>query len=224
MRVFGPAAPAGSRRWVSSGSVGRRRLRRIRGEWDQKGGSLGNCRKADMEHWYALRVRSNFEKAVQAALRNRGLNEFLPLYKTVSRWSDRSKKIERPLFPGYVFGRFNATHRLPVLTIPGVVHIIGNSTGPIPVDEEELNAIRRSVESSLCVMPWPFLAVGDRVVVEDGALAGIEGILVRLKDSLRIVVSVNLLQRSVAVELDRKCVMPVGNSFNRPGRAARSAS
>jgi transcription antitermination factor NusG len=162
-----------------------------------------------MELWYALRVRSNFEKVVQSALRNHGLDEFLPLYETVSRWSDRTKRVDWPLFPGYVFGRFDAANRLPVLMMPGVVRILGSSAGPIPVDHEELQAVRRSIESGLPLMPWPYLAVGDRVVVEDGALAGLEGVLVRLKNRLRIVVSVNLLQRSVAAEINRSRVRPV---------------
>jgi transcription antitermination factor NusG len=106
--------------------------------------------------------------------------------------------------------------------IPGVVHVLGNSAGPIPVDEEELQAIRRTVESGLLVMPWPYLNVGDQVVVEEGALSGLQGILVRVKDRVRVVVSLTLLQRSVAVELDRDCVRPVaperGGSMEAPTR------
>lgn len=174
-----------------------------------------------MEHWYAVRVRSNAEKRVQCALRSRGVEEFLPLYHRVSRWSDRPKRIDLPLFPGYVFGKFDAAHRLPVLMVPGVVHILGSSAGPIAINEEELTAIRRSVESGLPIMPWPFLAVGDRVVVHNGALAGLEGILVRLRDNLRIVVSVNLLQRSVALELDRSWISPVTPHRTAAGAASR---
>ena len=162
-----------------------------------------------MEHWYALRVRSNFEKVVQAGLKIRDIEEFFPVYEKKSNWSDRVKKIECPLFPGYVFGRFDATRRLPILMIPGVVYVVGTSAGPIPVDEEELRAVRQTIESGLPVMPWPFLNVGDQVVVEKGALTHLQGILVRVKDSVRVVVSLTLLQRSVAVELDRDCVRPV---------------
>ena len=171
-----------------------------------------------MKHWYALRVRSNFEKVVQTGLSNRDIEEFLPSYEKKSRWSDRVKKIERPLFPGYVFGRFDAASRLPILMIPGVVHVLGNSAGPIPIDEEELQAIRRTVESGLLVMPWPYLNVGDEVVVEEGVLSGLQGILARVKDSVRVVVSLTLLQRSVAVELDRDCVRPVRASSLVAGR------
>ena len=176
-----------------------------------------------MELWYALRVRSNFERTAQAALRGRGLAEFLPLYRKLSRWSDRSKTIERPLFPGYVFARFEASNRLPVLMMPGVVQVVGNTLGPIPVDEAELNVIRRSCESGSCVIPWPYLTVGAEVEVEDGILSGLRGILVRVKDSLRVVVSLSLLQRSVAVELDRECVRLVGVGARKARPAARNA-
>jgi len=172
-----------------------------------------------MKNWYALRVKSNFEKVTQASLRQHDMEEFLPVHQKKSRWSDRVKTLERPLFPGYVFGRFDPNHRLPVLMMPGVVHILGNSAGPIAVDEEELQAIRRSVDSGRIVMPWPYLAVGDSVVVEDGALAGLQGILIRTKDSSRIVLSLTLMQRSVAVELDRDGVRPV----QRPGRLSSTA-
>ncbi len=170
-----------------------------------------------MEQWYALRVRSNFENVVQTGLRNRDIEEFLPVYEKTSRWSDRVKKIQRPLFPGYVFGRFNAANRLPILMIPGVVHVLGNSAGPVPVDEGELQAIRRTVESGLLVMPWPYLTLGDQVVVEEGALAGLQGILVRVKDRNRVVVSLTLLQRSVAVELDRESMRPCKKEYLQAG-------
>ena len=161
------------------------------------------------ENWYALRVRSNHEKAVQAGLRAIGLGEFLPACVVKSRWTDRVKQIERPLFPGYVFGRFDPVKRLPVLMLPGVVHVVGNSSGPIPVDEAELDAVRRFVESGLSVTPWPYLREGEMVTVQYGPLAGLQGIVLRVKDSCRLVASLTLLQRSVAVELDRDSVKPV---------------
>jgi len=166
-----------------------------------------------MKQWYALRVRSNFEKVVQSSLRHHGLEEFLPTYWRKSRWSDRVKVIQYPLFPGYVFGHFDAANRLPVLQMPGVVHILGNSDGPIAVAEGELNGIRLAVQSGLPVEPWPLLAAGDIVIVKEGALAGLEGVMMRIKDQTRIVVSLTLLQRSVAVELNRDSVKPIGHSI-----------
>lgn len=176
-----------------------------------------------MERWYALRVRSNHERVVQAALRHKGFDEFLPVYKKRSRWSDRVKEIEVPLFAGYVFSRFQAERRAPVLVIPGVVHVVGTAAGPLPVDNAELAAVRRFVESALPVMPWPYLNAGDTVVVERGALTGMQGILLRVKDSCRLVVSLSLLQRSVAVELDRDWVRPAASQTELMGALIRQA-
>lgn len=175
-----------------------------------------------MENWYALRVRSNHETVVQSGLRSRGFEEFLPVYRARSRWSDRVKVIQRPLFPGYVFARFDASNRLPVLMLPGFVHIVGFGNGPEPVDEKELHAIRRFVDSGLPITPWPYLREGEMVVVQHGALAGLEGIVLRATDSLRLVVSLNLLQRSVAVELDRESVKPLAARAVAAGMAVQT--
>ena len=135
-------------------------------------------------------------------LRGRGLEEFLPCYRLRSRWSDRDKEIERPLFPGYLFCRFDPYDRLPVLSTPGVVHIVGLGKMPIPVEEREVEAVRVLVRSGLSARPHPFLQVGNRVVIERGPLAGVEGTLTKVKNAHRIVVSVTLLQRSVSAEID----------------------
>lgn len=164
---------------------------------------------AGVRQWFALRVRSNYERFVQSALQGKSYEEFLPLWRKRVRWSDRFKEIDVPLFPGYVFGKFDVNRRLPILTIPGVVNIVSTGAWPEPVDEAELDQVRRFVSSGLPVGPWPFLQVGDRVLIERGALAGLEGILVQTKTQCRVVVSVGLLQRSVAVEIDRACVRPV---------------
>jgi len=161
------------------------------------------------EQWFALQLRPNHEKAVQATLRSKGYAEFLPLYRKRNRWSDRFKDIDLPLFPGYIFSKFDARLRLPILTIPGVVSIIGIGRHPEPVNESELNAIRRFVASGLSVMPWPFLRAGDLVLIDEGALAGLEGILIHTKGQYRVVVSLGLLQRSVSVEIDRSIVRPL---------------
>ncbi len=164
-----------------------------------------------MDNWYALRVRSNHEVAVQSALQSRGLEEFLPKYRVKSRWSDRVKVTERPLFPGYVFARFDPSFRLPVLMLPGFVQIVSFGMGPEPVDEGELYTIRRLVMSSMPISPWPYLPEGMKVAVRYGALAGMEGVVLRADDRLRVVVSLNLLQRSVAVELDREAIEPLAS-------------
>lgn len=161
------------------------------------------------EQWFALHVRSNYERLVQCTLHGKGYQEFLPLWRKRVRRADRFEEIEVPLFPGYVFGRFDVTRRLPVLTIPGVVRVVSGGCGPEPIDETELERIQRFVASGLPIGPWPFLHIGDRVVVESGALAGLEGLLVETRNQCRVVVSLGLLQRSVAVEIDRACVRPI---------------
>jgi transcription antitermination factor NusG len=158
--------------------------------------------------WYALRVRSNFEWAVNHALTGKDYEAFLPTYRTRRRWSDRTKEVEAPLFRGYTFCRFDAARRLPILTTPGVVSIIGSAAGPIEVDEREIAAVRGMVASGVVVGPWPFLREGQHVAVEHGPLAGVEGMIVSFKGQYRLVVSVSLLQRSVAVEIDREWVRP----------------
>lgn len=158
--------------------------------------------------WYVLRVRSRFENTVAAHLRGRGYEWFLPLYKCRRRWSDRYKEIELPLFPGYVFCQLNPLNRLPVLSIPGVVHIVGVGQVPLPVDEAEIVAIQTAIRSGLPRQPWPFLQIGHKVRVEYGPLCGIEGILLRFGSHQRLVLSVVLLQRSVAVQVDESWVQP----------------
>jgi transcription antitermination factor NusG len=156
--------------------------------------------------WYALQVKTRFEKVVSRNLRGKGYEEFLPLYRRTSRWSDRTKEIELPLFPGYVFCRFNPLHRISILTIPGVNTIVGIGKILMPVEESELVNIRTVLESNLYCEPWPFLQVGQKVCVERGPLAGTQGIVILVKNRYRLVISVNLLQRSVAVEIDRDCL------------------
>jgi transcription antitermination factor NusG len=157
-------------------------------------------------------------------LGGKGLETFLPMYSSVSRWSDRVKKLQLPLFAGYVFSQFEATRRLPVLTTPGVVHILGNSSGPVPVDEGELDAVRRLIAAARPLSPWPYLEAGDRIVLEGGPLAGTRGTLLRVKNEFRLIVSVTLLQRSVAVEVDRAAVRrdssTGGEAFLAVGSAA----
>jgi transcription antitermination factor NusG len=159
--------------------------------------------------WYALHVRTRFEKAVARNLRGKGFEEFLPLYRRANRWSDRIKQIDLPLFPGYVFSRFDPVKRLPILTIPGVKAVVGFGKNIIPVEESELNAIRAVLKSGTYCEPWPFLQVGQRVRVEYGALAGTEGIVLMFKNTYRLVISITMLQRAVAVEIDRDCLTPL---------------
>ena len=165
--------------------------------------------------WYALHVRTRFEKVVARNLQGKGYEEFLPLYRRVNRWSDRVKEIELPLFPGYVFCRFNPHDRLPILTVPGVNAVVGIGKNLMAVDESELDAVRAVLKSEAYCEPWPYLEVGQRVQVEYGPLAGTQGIVTLVKNTYRLVISVNMLQRSVAVEIDRDCLKRLGE---RPQR------
>jgi len=168
--------------------------------------------------WYALQVRPRFEKAIASTLLNKGYEGFLPLYRHRSRWSDRMKEVQLPLFSGYLFCRLDLNRRLPVLITPGVMHIVGIGKIPHPVDEFEIAALQSIVVSGLQAEPRTYLSIGERVRIELGPLAGTEGILTSLKGSSRLVVSVNLLQRSVSVEIDESWVVPVD-----PLRALRGA-
>jgi transcription antitermination factor NusG len=158
--------------------------------------------------WYALRVKSRFENSVAAQLSARGYESFLPVYNCQRRWSDRFKEIELPLFSGYVFCHFNALNRLPVLKIPGVVHLVGVGRTPIPIDETEIAALQVAIKSGLPRQPCPFLEIGNRVGITQGPLCGMEGILLSFRGHQRLVLSVKLLQRSVAVEVDEAWVVP----------------
>ena len=152
--------------------------------------------------WFALQVRSRREAMVANHLEGQGFDCFLPLYKSTRRWSDRLKEVEQPLFPGYLFCRLNLSNRGPVLMTPGVQQIVGFGRTPVPVEERELESIRQVLSSGLPSLPWPYMHIGERVRVNYGSLVNLEGILVNFKGSNRVVLSVTLLQRSVALEID----------------------
>lgn len=159
--------------------------------------------------WFALQVRSRSENIVATFLRGYGYEWFLPSYKCRRQWSDRVKQMEVPLFPGYLFCRFNPQDRLPILKTPGMIGIVGIANTPIAVDDGEIAALRALVNSQLPRQPWPYLQVGQRVRIEHGALCGLEGILLNFKGDHRLVLSVTLLRRSVAAEIDSAWVTPI---------------
>jgi transcription antitermination factor NusG len=160
--------------------------------------------------WYAVRVRSNYERTVSTVLEQKGVAQFLPTYRSRRVWTDRVKTLDLPLFPGYVFCRIPLDGRNRVVTTEGVVGFVGAGRQPIPVTESEIEAIRRIVESQAPTEPWPFLKIGQRVRINYGSLIGLEGLLLRVRSSWRLVVSVTLLERSVAVEIDAAYVTPLG--------------
>jgi transcription antitermination factor NusG len=156
--------------------------------------------------WFALLVRTSREKTANLLLENAGYECLVPVSKYMRRWSDRMKEVEVPLFPGYFFCRMDRHNRLPVLMTPGVIQIVGVGKTPIPVAEEEIAAIQRVGKSGLPTMPWPYLEVGHVVRIEEGPLRGLSGIVVKIKLGMKLVLSVSLLQRSLAVEIDRKWI------------------
>jgi transcription elongation factor/antiterminator RfaH len=174
--------------------------------------------------WYALTVKPQHERSAERALAFQRLEAFLPCYRSRRHWSDRVKEIELPLFPGYLFCRFEPDERLRVLTSPGVVDIVGFGGRPAPVHPEEISALRRLAASDMRLQPWPYLKAGQRVRIERGPLADLEGILVRSKDFWRVVVSVDLLRRSVAVEIDREAIAPLRSAGTRPMAVCASSA
>jgi transcription antitermination factor NusG len=159
--------------------------------------------------WYALRVRSRFEKIVALHLQNKGYEEYLPVYRSRRRWSDRIKEIELPLFPGYIFCKFDISRRLPVLIVPGVIAVVGIGKSPIAVSEQEIMAVQSIVKSGLTYEPSGYVTTGQTVRVQRGSLQGLVGIVLETKKNLRLIISVHLLQRSVSVEIDSDSVIPV---------------
>jgi len=175
------------------------------------------------DSWYALQVRPRFENTVEAQLCGKGYEVFLPTYVTKRRWSDRVKSIVKPLFPGYVFCRFNVGNRLPILITPGVNSMVGIGKTPAPVDPEEIFAIRSVIESGATSFPCEYIRDGELVQIESGPLEGLVGIVQRTKNSDRLIVSLTLLMRSVAVEIDRSWVKRVTPPAHKPVWVERTA-
>jgi transcription antitermination factor NusG len=152
--------------------------------------------------WYAVYTSANHEKRVAEQLGVREVEHFLPLYASVRRWKDRRVELRLPLFPGYVFVRLPLRDRLRVLEVPGVARLVGFGGMPIALPEDEILSLRSGLARGIQAEPHPFLRVGRRVRVKSGPLAGLEGVLLKRKKRARLVVSVELIQRSVAVEVE----------------------
>lgn len=169
--------------------------------------------------WYALWVRSRHERTVSEILTSKSIETFLPVCRSRRRWSDRIRELELPLIPGYVFCRFDPKNRMPILTTPGVVNIVGAGKTPEPVDEIEMQSLITASQSGIHLRLWPFLKAGQRVVIEEGPLRSLEGILVTTKGEDQLILSVSLLQRSVAVTVDRRWIRPLGSGARYIGGA-----
>jgi len=160
-------------------------------------------------YWYALRTRSRHEKRVEDQLASKGLEAFLPLVHRWSQWKDRRKQVAFPLFPGYCFVRFERADRRAVVMTHGVVEIIGNQEGPLPVPDQEIEAVRRLVTSTLPYDPHPYLTEGMPVEVIRGPLSGLTGILLRKGTRARLVISITLIHQAASVEMDAYDVRPL---------------
>jgi transcription antitermination factor NusG len=153
-------------------------------------------------HWYAAYTLANHEKRVMQQFTERSVEHFLPLYESTRIWKDRRVKLQLPLFPGYVFVRLALRDRLRVLQVPSVVRLVGFNGHPAALPDKEIEALRTSVVMQLRAEPHPYLTVGRRVRIKSGPLAGVEGILVRKKNAFRVVLSLDFILRSAAVEVD----------------------
>jgi transcription antitermination factor NusG len=162
------------------------------------------------QKWYALTVPYQHERQTEKALQSKGLETLLPVYRSRRQWSDRVKDVEMPLFAGYVLCHFDLDDRIHVMDTPGVARIVGFGGMPAALEDSEIAVIQHMLLSKLPLAPWPYLKAGDRVRVEHGPMRGQEGTLVRTTDSLHLVINIDVLQRSVAVQVDREAIVPVG--------------
>jgi transcription antitermination factor NusG len=159
--------------------------------------------------WYAAYTNPRHEKHVAVQMDSKCIECFVPLYRSVRRWRDRRKELELPLFPGYVFVHIALRDRLQVLQLPGVAHFVSFHGKPAPLPTVEIEALRNGLVRNTLAEPHPYLRVGRRVRIHSGPMAGMQGVLVRRKDKFRVVLSVHLIQRSVAVEVDEAEIEPI---------------
>lgn len=159
--------------------------------------------------WFAIVSKPQHERAVHDALLQKNMDSFLPTYWAARRWSDRVKRLHVPLFAGYVFCRFEYAKRVPVLRTPGVRSIVCFGSEIVSIPDGDIDRIKLMVASGCCLEPWPFLNAGQRVRVHDGPLIGLEGLLTEFRGTCRVVVSLELLQRSVAVQFSRDQITPL---------------
>jgi transcription antitermination factor NusG len=168
----------------------------------------GRAPELEEQNWYAVYTWAHHEKRVAEMMSQRQIRGFLPVYRSLRRWKDRRKEIELALFPSYVFVHLALRDRVRVLEIPGVVDMVGTRGKPTPLADQEIACFQLGMDGCVKLHPHPFLKIGRKVRVRYGSLAGLEGILIRRKDGPRLVVSIEILMRSVAVEVDETDVEP----------------
>ena len=176
--------------------------------------TAGPCGGDQELRWYAAYTCANHEKRVREQLEQRSVESFLPLYETVRRWKDRRMRLQLPLFPGYIFIRMALGDRLLVLKVPSVVRLVGFNGQLAALSNAEIDGLKKGLDYGVRAEPHPFLTTGRRVRIKAGPLEGREGILIRRKGSLRVVLSVELIQRSIVVDVDVADVQPLTRGGN----------
>jgi transcription antitermination factor NusG len=163
--------------------------------------------------WFGIHVRSRCEYRAYDELNRRGFETFLPLRMEKRRWSDRIATVQTPLFPGYLFCKFSAVDRFKVLNTSGVAQIVGFGKAPVPISEAEIESVQALVNSKMLLTPWPYLRAGQLVRIDSGPLAGVEGIVIHADDGKpRVIVSVTMFLRSVAVEVEREWISSIAEA------------
>ena len=166
-------------------------------------------RDESVPRWYAVSTRSRHEKSVGDLLQRKHIETFLPVYETVHRWRNGDHCLKLPLFPGYAFVRIALQDRLEVLKVPGVVRLVSFNGAPAPLEDEEVDSLRQALAAGVKASPHPYLTVGRHVRITGGPLAGHEGILIRRKRDFRVVLSIDLIQRSIMVDVEAGWLEPV---------------
>ena len=175
------------------------------------------------EAWYAVYTKHQHEKSTQHILASKGFEVLLPLHRVLHRWKDRTQIVFLPVFPCYLFLRTSLSRRLDIMTTSGVFGLVESGGHAVEVTESDINLIRKITLNPTKVEPHPFLKCGERVTVYKGPLSGVDGVLVRIKNQYRVVLSVELLRKSVALEVDVSIIQPLTSTFDKtPMRMSES--
>jgi transcription antitermination factor NusG len=179
---------------------------------DSEPDSLAEDTLHNETYWYAGYTASRHEKRVAEHFAQRGVEYFLPLYETIHRWNNGRHRVKLPLFPGYIFVRIALRDRLRVIEVPGFVRLVGFNSLPHPLPEADINKMKEALNKGVLAEPYPYLTVGTRVEIRNGPMQGMTGILLRRQNKWRVVISVDLIMRSMAVEVEASDVVPIRNS------------
>jgi len=179
---------------------------------DSEPGSLAEDSLHSEMLWYAGYTASRHEKRVAEHFEQRGVEHFLPLYETIHRWNNGRHRVQLPLFPGYIFVRIALRDRLRVIDVPGFVRLVGFNSLPHPLPEADINRMKEALNKGVLAEPYPYLTVGTRVEIRNGPMQGMTGILLRRQNKCRVVISVDLIMRSMAVEVEASDVVQVRSS------------